>query len=111
MRKERLLGSSRQQILNLGLAGARPSRKYAGRRRNMKQVNLFPAVKPLCERFGAEFFRSAPRLPGVYIMTGESERVLYIGQSKNLRHRLGSYKNARRDRVARKIVRLVHEVR
>ncbi len=43
-------------------------------------------------------------------MTGKSERVLYIGQSGNLRARLGSYKNARLDCAPRKVVRLVHLV-
>lgn len=77
----------------------------------MKQLTLFPSPKPLVLRFGEDFFRSAPRSAGVYIMTGEADRVLYIGQSKNLRARLGTYKNARPDCAPRKIVRLVHEVR
>jgi predicted GIY-YIG superfamily endonuclease len=77
----------------------------------MKQLTLFPPPKPLLARFGEDFFRSAPRTPGVYIMTGEADRVLYIGQSNNLRARLGAYKNARPDCAPRKIIRLVHEVR
>ncbi len=77
----------------------------------MRQLHLFPPPAPLLSRLGEQFFRAAPRAPGVYIMTGESERVLYIGQSKNLRSRLGVYNNAKRDRVPRKIIRLVHEVR
>lgn len=44
-------------------------------------------------------------------MTGETGRVLYVGQSKNLRTRLGTYKNANPDHVPRKIIRLVHAVR
>ena len=77
----------------------------------MKQLTLFPSPKPLALRFGEDFFRGAPRSAGVYIMTGEAGRVLYIGQSKNLRARLSTYKNARPDCAPRKIVRLVHEVR
>lgn len=76
-----------------------------------QQLHLFEAAKPLLQRFGAEFFRAVPPKPGVYIMSGDGERVLYIGQSKNLRNRLGSYKNARPDRAPRKIIRLVHSVR
>jgi hypothetical protein len=64
----------------------------------------------LLERLGAEFFRAVPRAPGIYIMTGQDQRVLYIGQSKNLRARLGSYKNAQPDRVSRKTIRLMHRV-
>ena len=76
-----------------------------------QQLHLFDPARPLLERFGVEFFRTVPPQPGVYIMSGEAGRVLYIGQSKNLRHRLGSYKNARPDRAPRKIIRLVHSVR
>lgn len=76
-----------------------------------QQLHLFEPTRPLLQRFGAEFFRAVPRKPGVYIMAGEAERVLYIGQSGNLRHRLGSYKNARLDRAPRKVIQLVHLVR
>ncbi|HZV35402.1 MAG TPA: nucleotide excision repair endonuclease [Verrucomicrobiae bacterium] len=76
-----------------------------------QQLHLFKPAKPLLLRFGAEFFRAIPAKPGVYIMGGEAERILYVGQSKNLRRRLASYKNARPDRCARKIIRLVHSVR
>ncbi len=76
-----------------------------------QQLHLFIPAKPLLERFGADFFRAVPPKPGVYIMAGEAERVLYVGQSKNLRRRLGAYKNARPDRAPRKIIRLIHSVR
>src|SRR5579871_5697873 len=76
-----------------------------------KQLPLFEAARPLLDRFGADFFRAVPPRPGVYIMGGEGERILYIGQSRNLRQRLSSYKNARPDRAPRKIIRLVHLVR
>ena len=74
------------------------------------QLHLFETHKPLAARLGSDFFSAAPAEPGVYIMTGKGERVLYIGQSRNLRARLGTYKNARLDRASRKTVRLVHEV-
>jgi hypothetical protein len=76
-----------------------------------QQAHLFDPPEPLLERFGRDFFRAVPPRPGVYIMGGEAGRVLYIGQSQNLRARLGSYKNARPDRAPRKIIRLVHAVR
>lgn len=34
---------------------------------------------------------SAPQRPGVYLMLGEEERVLYVGKAKNLRSRIRSY--------------------
>jgi excinuclease UvrABC nuclease subunit len=74
------------------------------------QLRLFPLPRPLVERLGQEFFKSAPREPGVYIMRGAQERILYIGQSKNLRTRLAFYKNANPDRIPRRLTRLVHQV-
>lgn len=76
-----------------------------------RQLRLFKHAKPLLDRFGAGFFRAFPEQPGVYIMTDETGRVLYIGQSGNLRARLGTYRNANPDHVSRKVIRLVHAVR
>jgi len=85
----------------LRLTGAMPA----------QQLHLFDPAKPLLDRLGAAFFKSVPPRPGVYIMSGEAETVLYIGQSGNLRRRLGSYRNARPDRAPRKVIRLIHSVR
>src|SRR5947208_1528018 len=76
-----------------------------------QQLRFFKRPKPLLDRFGAEFFRSLPSKPGVYIMSGEAGRVLYVGQSKNLRVRLGTYRNANPCHISRKTIRLVHAVR
>jgi excinuclease UvrABC nuclease subunit len=75
-----------------------------------RQLHLFAPPKPLVQRLGEAFFRATPREPGVYIMTGRNGMVLYIGQSRNLRQRLASYKNARPDRAPCKVIRLVHAV-
>ena len=75
------------------------------------QLRLFPAPKPLVERLGVEFFRRVPTSPGVYLMTGEQERLLYVGKAKNLRARLNSYRHIQPERVSRKVVRLIHAVR
>jgi predicted GIY-YIG superfamily endonuclease len=72
------------------------------------QLRLFADARPLLERFGAEFFRTLPKRPGVYLMAGEADRVLYIGKAKNLRQRLSSYKYAR---ASRKVARLTARVR
>ena len=64
-----------------------------------RQLHLFAPPKPLVQRLEEAFFRATPREPGVYIMTGRNGMVLYIGQSRNLRQRLASYKNARPDRA------------
>jgi predicted GIY-YIG superfamily endonuclease len=74
------------------------------------QLELMPACRPLLEKFGREFFKAVPARPGVYVMTGRGERVLYVGQSGNLHARLGTYKNARTGKTSRKTQRLVHSV-
>ena len=75
-----------------------------------RQLRLFPHSKPLLTRFGSEFFSTAPKSPGVYVMTGSSGEILYVGQSKNVRARLGTYRNANPEHLPRRIVRLVHLV-
>lgn len=76
-----------------------------------KQLRLFPPANPLRERLGAEFFRQVPAAPGVYLMTGEEGRLLYVGQSVNLRARLRSYQYLDPERASRKTLRLVRAVR
>ena len=77
----------------------------------MEQLCFFKFPRPLLERFGKAFFSDVPRGPGVYVFTGENNRPLYVGHSRNLRLRLSYYKNAQPEREPRRIVRLVHQVR
>lgn len=76
-----------------------------------QQLRLLPAPKPLTERLGSAFFRSIPRVPGVYRMFDEAGVLLYVGQSSDLRDRLNSYRHVHPDRDSRKTIRLVHLVR
>jgi excinuclease UvrABC nuclease subunit len=71
---------------------------------------LFPYQNPLPERLGVDFFKQIPRLPGVYVMYGLSNHVIYVGKAKDLRARLASYRRARPHQVARKVVRLIHSI-
>ncbi len=71
------------------------------------QYLLFPPVRPLAERFGAEFFRAVPEAPGVYLMSTARDGVLYVGKAKNLRRRLGSYRSGSGERLPPKVVRLL----
>ena len=75
------------------------------------QLWLFDPPKPLVERFGDEFFSALPTGPGVYLMCGETEGVLYVGKARNLRKRLGSYRVANPERLPRRTIRLLHQVR
>ena len=74
------------------------------------QLWLFPPPKPLVERLGKDFFRTLPSRPGVYLMCGAREGVLYVGKARNLRRRLSSYRVANPERLPRRIIRLLHQV-
>lgn len=75
-----------------------------------KQLRLFAPHRPLVERLGHEVFHRAPDAPGVYTMLGAAREILYIGQSRSLRHRLATYKNAQAGQSPRRIFRLVQKV-
>jgi predicted GIY-YIG superfamily endonuclease len=76
----------------------------------MPQMLLFADPRPLVERLGVEFFQQAPERPGVYLMRDAAGTVLYVGKAKNLRKRLGSYRVANPDRLARRQLRLLRAV-
>jgi predicted GIY-YIG superfamily endonuclease len=76
----------------------------------MTQMLLFPDPRPLVEQLGREFFRQAPKGAGVYLMRDAAGAVLYVGKAKNLRQRLGSYRVANPDRLARRQLRLLRAV-
>jgi hypothetical protein len=75
-----------------------------------RQLKLFHMENPLTLRFGNDFFRSLPEGPGVYFFHGSDGRLLYIGQSSNLRARLGSYRHVDQSRHPKRTVRLVARV-
>jgi hypothetical protein len=77
------------------------------RRPALRQQVLFPVSGPLTLRLGAAFFRSLPDGPGVYFFYDANGRLLYIGQSSRLRHRIGSYRFVSETRHARRTGRLV----
>lgn len=74
------------------------------------QQRFWPDPQPLVERLGREFFRHLPESPGVYLMHGLGDAVLYVGKAKNLRHRLSSYRVANPERMARRTLRLLRLV-
>ncbi|MCW1883594.1 GIY-YIG nuclease family protein [Luteolibacter flavescens] len=83
--------------------------KVANNRGNQRL--LFRLEDPLTARFGSPFFAALPESPGVYFFTGDAERLLYIGQSANLRARLGSYRHVAPGRHPKRSLRLVAGIR
>jgi hypothetical protein len=75
-----------------------------------QQQRFWPDSRPLVERLGANFFGQLPEKPGVYLMHGTADIVLYVGKAKSLRHRLGSYRVANPDRMRRRHLRLLRQV-
>lgn len=71
---------------------------------------LIPDPRPLDQRLGRNFFRQAPKRPGVYVMRDKADNVLYIGKAKNLRQRLRNYRIANPDRMPRRHLRMLRQV-
>lgn len=76
----------------------------------LKQLRLFSLRDPLTERFGAEYFRQLPRQPGVYFFYGSRDELLYIGQSLDLRARIGSYRHVTPEKNPKRTLRLVGRI-
>ncbi len=74
------------------------------------QLWLLPPPRPLVDRLGEDFFRQLPDRPGVYLLCGPQEGVLYVGKAKSLRRRLGNYRVANPERMSRRIIRLLYQV-
>lgn len=76
-----------------------------------RQPVLFRLDDPLTSRFGSGFFAALPPTPGVYFFSDKDGRLLYIGQSNNLRARIGSYRFVAPGRHPRRSLRLVARIR
>lgn len=76
-----------------------------------RQAELFAWENVLTQRFGRAFFAALPQEPGVYFFSDDTGRLLYIGQSANLRARVGSYRHVVQGRHPRRTLRLVARIR
>ncbi|WP_395739773.1 nucleotide excision repair endonuclease [Prosthecobacter sp.] len=79
-------------------------------RTSSKQLKLFHLENPLSVRLGADFFRALPSVPGVYFFYGQAGELLYIGQSSDLRARIGSYRHVTPEKNPKRTLRLVHRI-
>jgi hypothetical protein len=77
---------------------------------SVKQMKLFQIENPLSVRLGNEFFRAIPMSPGVYRFFAVDGKLLYIGQSGDLKARIGSYRHVAPERHPKRILRLVARV-
>lgn len=75
-----------------------------------KQLKLFHIENPLSVRLGSDFFRSLPSVPGVYFFHGKDDELLYIGQSLDLKARIGSYRHVTPEKNPKRTLKLVHRI-
>lgn len=61
------------------------------------------------KKFGAEFVARLPTTPAVYRVYGADGTLIYIGKAKNLRRRLGQYRNAKRRKAHFKMRQIVSD--
>ena len=76
----------------------------------MAQLLLLPDPRPLDERLGVDFFRNAPKRPGVYLLRDANEKILYVGKAKSLRSRLQNYRIANPDKMPRRHLKMLRQV-
>jgi len=60
------------------------------------KIKAVPRLKTFDQKFGSQFLKEAPQKPGVYRIYHSEGRIIYVGKAKNLRRRLGQYRNAQR---------------
>lgn len=66
-------------------------------------------MKVFDQKFGAGYFASLPTTPAVYRIFGARGELIYVGKAKNLRRRLGQYRNAKRRKKHAKMRKIVGE--
>ncbi|RYZ94523.1 MAG: nucleotide excision repair endonuclease, partial [Proteobacteria bacterium] len=66
-------------------------------------------MKLFDQKFGADYFASLPTTPGIYRIFNAKGTIIYVGKAKNLRRRLGQYRNAKRRKKHRKMLKIVGE--
>ena len=55
------------------------------------------------KKFGVEWIQGVPRQPGVYLVYGTEDALVYVGKANNLFSRLSQYRHAGRKKTHRKL--------
>ena len=66
-------------------------------------------MKLFDKNLGKDFFAELPNLPGIYLVYNKSDSLIYVGKAKNLRRRLGQYRNAKRIKRHAKMRAIIKE--
>jgi excinuclease ABC subunit C len=66
-------------------------------------------VNTFDRKFGPDFISGLPTSPGIYRIFNSAEELIYVGKAKNLRRRLGQYRNAKRRKKHSKMRSIVKE--
>ncbi|MGK5082520.1 GIY-YIG nuclease family protein [Bdellovibrionota bacterium FG-1] len=64
-------------------------------------------MKTFDRKFGKDFLASVPTNPGIYRVFSEEGALIYVGKAKNLRRRIGQYRNAKRRKKHLKMRKIV----
>lgn len=80
------------------------------RQTRLRQLRLFHVPNPLEQRLGKSLFQSIPSVPGVYFFRDASNQLLYIGQSHDLKARIGSYRHVSQETHPRRLQRMVSRI-
>jgi len=68
-------------------------------------------MKLFDRKFGRDFIETIPTSPGVYWFLGAEGEVVYVGKAKNLRRRLGQYRNAKRLKIHKKMRSIISDAK
>lgn len=66
-------------------------------------------MKRFDQQFGRGCLESIPSLPGIYQIYDDEKRLIYVGKAKNLRRRLGQYRNSKRCKRHQKMLRILKD--
>jgi excinuclease ABC subunit C len=66
-------------------------------------------VRLFDRKFGPDFLKSLPGSPGVYLVYGRQDELIYVGKAINLKRRLSQYRNVLRRKKHRRMRGIVRE--